>query len=935
MRAALLVAAGAIVNGQSVHPLAQPRFDQGAVDANFRIGHIKLTFQQTAAQSADLGRLLAAQRDPSSPEFNHWLTPEQYGDRFGLNRADLARVRSWLTAAGFTIEYTARGRNWIAFSGTAGQVEAALHTSVRKYSIRGETHFAVAAEPVIPSELKQLTAGFLGLNDFRPRSLARPGYASGSGYSLAPGDLATIYDINPLYQQGLDGSGQKIVIVGQSAVNTADIQQFRDKYGLGAAKIKLVSDGTPAQTDAGDLMEADLDLEWAGAIAPNASLIYVYGSDADHAAFYAIDQNLGPILSESFGLCEADVPPTAASQYEAEAKKANALGITWIAASGDSGAAGCDYGGTTASRGLAVSFPASVPEITAVGGTEFNEGNGVYSSAANGTHGGSALGYIPEMAWNDTTPWFVAETGPALAATGGGVSTFYSKPSWQVGPGVPADGQRDVPDIALAGANDHDPYNIISGGQPNLVGGTSAAAPVFAGILPLLNQHVQKNGAGNINAAVYGLALSSPAMFHDVVNNSNIVPCESGSPDCVKGTLGYTAGFGYDLATGLGSVDANNLVGGWTAALSAGATPVISSVANAASYLPGVVAPGEMILISGTGLGPTQLGGTALTGPGTISTQYTTNALIKVMVNGVAAPLMYASSTAVAAMVPYETTGSTAQVTVTYQGTTSAAATVNVAASAPGIFTANASGQGQAAAVNYGPNIPNSPTNQAAQGSTVILYVTGEGQTSPGGLDGTFPKAPFPAPILPVSVTIGGVPAVIQYAGAASGKVAGIMELNVAVPATVSGNALPVVIQVGNAVSQSGVTIAVAATGVSGFAMTSQETSGSILIDPSGSLTCSAPPARSSFSTTESRLWAYFSFSGAQYGDVISSNWLHPSGQVDSYQPTLTLTHAGNGCAAVPLAIVGAAAAQDPGDWQVKIFRNGTLQSTLPFTITP
>jgi uncharacterized protein (TIGR03437 family) len=932
--AGLFVAAG-ILNAQNVHPLAQPRFDQGTIDANFRLSHIKLTFQQTASQRADLDQLLAAQRDPSSPEYNHWLTPEQYGDRFGLNLADLARVRAWLTSAGFTIDYAARGRDWIAFSGTAAQVEAALHTSVHRYAIGGESHFALATEPVIPSELKPFTAGLLGLDDFRPRSMAKPGYTSGSGYSLAPGDLATIYDINPLYQQGLDGSNQKIVIVGQAAVNMTDIQQFRNNYGLGAAKIKLVSDGTQAHADPGDLTEADLDLEWAGAIAPNVSLIYVYGADADQAAFYAIDQNFAPIVSESFGLCEADTPPTAVSQFEAEAKKANSMGITWIAASGDSGAAGCDYGGTVASRGLAVSFPASVPEVTAVGATEFNEGNGVYSATANGTHGGSALGYIPEMAWNDTNPWFVAETGPMLASTGGGVSTFYAKPSWQAGPGVPADGQRDVPDIALVGSNDHDPYNVISGGQNQLVGGTSAAAPVFAGMLALLNQHLQKGGVGNINASVYGLALSSPSMFHDVINNSNIVPCEDGSPNCVSGTLGYAAGIGYDLTTGLGSVDTANLVNGWSAALSGGATPVISSIANAASYIPGVVVPGEMVVISGTGLGPAQLGGMQLTGAGTISTQYTANAMIKVLVNGVAAPLMYASSTAVAVMVPYETTGSAAQVTVTYQGTTSAAFTVKVAPSAPGVFTANASGQGQAAAVNYGPNVPNSAANPATPGSTIVLYETGEGQTSPGGMDGTFVKAPLPAPVLPVSVTIGGVPAVVQYAGGAAGKVAGMMQLDVVVPAAVSGSALPVVVQVGNAISQSGVTVAVAPGAGSGFAMTSQETSGSIVTGLTGALTCSAPAARSSFASTESRVWTYFSFTGAQYGDVISSNWVHPSGQVDSYQPTLTLTHPGTGCAAVPLAIAGGAGAQDPGNWQVEVFRNGTLEFTLPFTITP
>jgi uncharacterized protein (TIGR03437 family) len=937
----LLACAATTLDGQVVHPLAQFRYDQGPVEGTFRLGYIQMTFRQSAAQREGLDQLLKAQRDPTSPDYHNWLTPEQYADRFGLTLTDLERVTAWLTSAGFRIEYTARGRDWIAFSGTAAQVQSALQASVHRYRISGETHFAVAAEPSIPSELEPLVSTLLGLNDFHPKAMAKPAFTSASGHSLAPGDLATIYDINALYQQGIDGSGQKIVIVGQYEAGASDIQTFRKNYGLGQAIIKMVPDGTTPGVNPSDLVEADLDLEWASAIARNATLIYVYGADADISAFYAIDQNLAPIVSESFGSPEACTQPSAPAQYEAESKKGNALGITWIAASGDSGAASgqlgigpCLPGGeSAASFGRGVSFPASVPEITAVGGTEFNEGNGSYWSLVNGANGGSALSYIPEMAWNDTVPGDVTQTGPSPAA-GGGVSNLYQKPFWQIGPGVPADGHRDLPDIALAAANDHDPYNIITSGQPTYIGGTSAAAPVFAGMLALLNQRLQQKGAGNINASLYGLALSSPAMFHDVVNNNNLVSCDAGTLNCVNGTLGYVAGIGYDQATGLGSVDAYNLVTGWSSAVGSGVAPVINSVANAASYVTGVVSPGEMVVVFGTGLGPAQLAGLALDSAGFVSSQYSANAVISVQFNGFAAPLMYTSSTAIAAIVPYEITGSTAQVTVTYQGKTSAPATVRVTASVPGIFTADASGMGQAAAVNDGPRTTNSAASPAVQGSTITLYATGEGQTWPGGVDGTpAPSAPFPAPILPVSVTIGGVQALVQYAGGAFGEVAGMLQINVLVPSTVQGNALPVVVQVGSATTQSGVTIAVAAAPASGFAIASQEIAAGFVTDSSGALTCSTPPAKSSFLTTESRLWVFFDYSGAESGDLIASHWLHPSGLVDAYKPSLILNSGGSGCVALPLGIVGTGVTLDPGNWQVKVFRNGIFEFALPFTI--
>jgi uncharacterized protein (TIGR03437 family) len=194
-----------------------------------------------------------------------------------------------------------------------------------------------------------------------------------------------------------------------------------------------------------------------------------------------------------------------------------------------------------------------------------------------------------------------------------------------------------------------------------------------------------------------------------------------------------------------------------------------------------------------------------------VSTQYSANAEIAVQFNGFAAPLVYTSSAAIAVMVPYEVTGSTARVTVTYQGKTSAPETVNVAASVPGVFTAGASGVGQAVVINnYEAGTLNSAAQPAAQGSAIILYATGEGQTWPEGVDGKIASLPLPVPSLPVRVTIGGVQAVVQYAGGAPGQVAGMMQFIVVVPAGVSGSAVPVVVEIGNASSQVGVTIAVA-----------------------------------------------------------------------------------------------------------------------------
>ena len=546
-----------------VPPRAQPQFDQGALDPATEVGYVTLRLTPSAA----IEPLLAAQRNPSSPDFQRWLTPEQFGDRFGLSAGDLSKITTWLQSEGLKINDVARGRHWITFSGTAAQMGRALHTEMHRYRVNGENHFSNATDPSIPAALAPVVSGVDGLSDFDDQPAYRnsrlaPDYTSGSSHYLAPADFATIYNLTPLYAAGLDGTGQKIAIVGRTDVSLTDIRAFRKQFNLAAKDPQMVLYGADPGTSSGDVTEADLDLEWSGAIAPNATIVYVYSRSINTSAQYAVDQNIAPVMSMSYGGCELE--NQLGLRYIAQ--QANAQGITWIVSSGDQGASTCDLSSVTpqASKGLTADFPSTIPEITAVGGTEFNEGNrSSYWAATNGSNSGSALSYIPEIVWNDSVQ------RNQLSASGGGASALFTKPVWQTGPGVPNDNARDVPDVALAASPDHDGYLFENSGALRVVGGTSAGSPSFAGIVALLNQYlVSKNilpqpGLGNLNPTLYRLAQSTTNIFHDIVSGDNRVACEQGSPNCVNGLVGYAAAPGYDLTTGLGSFDANRLVTEW------------------------------------------------------------------------------------------------------------------------------------------------------------------------------------------------------------------------------------------------------------------------------------------------------------------------------------------------------------------------------------
>ena len=598
----------------NLHPDAISQFDVGPVDPSLKLDHMTLMLKRSSAQQAALDRLLAGQQNPSSPDYHAWLTPEQFADRFGLSQNDIAKVADWLRSEGLAVDAISRARNWIWFSGTANQIQGALQTSLRRYNVGGEMHFANASEPSVPAVLAPFVLGVVGLDDFRPKSkqpkinpLAgdaakgslRPQFSTPSGTNyLAPGDFATIYNVNPLYNLGYDGSGQRIAVIGQSAVDLADMQLFRILYGLPKHDPQLVLvPGSPDPGQTSDMQEAALDIEWAGAVARNANITYVYSMDSLLSLIYAVDQNVAPIVSYSFGICEQSESEFLILSIRSLAQEANAQGITWVASSGDSGAAGCDpHDDPTkaqALHGLKVGFPASLPEVTAVGGTQFDEGTGQYWNTSNSSTLASALSYIPEKGWNESD-------AQGLAASGGGLSQVFPKPAWQIAPGVPDANSRAIPDVALS-AGIHDGYLVVAGGQPVVVSGTSAAAPAFAGIVALVNHYQVLNGVstqygqGNINPNLYSIARNTAGVFHDITSGTNVVPCVTSTLNCPGGTLGYSAGAGYDLVTGLGSVNAFNLAVSLTKQWS---TPIISGLDPNSVVVGGA---GFTLAVSGTG----------------------------------------------------------------------------------------------------------------------------------------------------------------------------------------------------------------------------------------------------------------------------------------------------------------------------------------------
>ncbi|MGD1155696.1 MAG: protease pro-enzyme activation domain-containing protein [Terriglobia bacterium] len=669
----------------NVHPLARAEYDRGVAPDDLPMARMLLVLRRGDDQETALRQLLEDQQVKSSPHYHQWLASEEFGQRFGPADADIQAVADWLTGQGFQVNQVAAGRTVIEFSGTAGLVRQDLHTEIHRFAVNGKEHWANASDPQIPAALAPVVAGIASLNNFprKPQSRRLGAFSrskltsevqplftiptsNGNYYPLGPTDFATIYNLLPLWTAGKDGTGQTIAVVGQTNINVQDVRGFRSVFGLPAKDPNIILNG-PDPGINGDEDEAVLDVEWSGAVARGATIELVVSetteatNGVDLSALYVIDNNLAPVMSESYGACEAYLGVGGNAFYNVLWEQAAAQGITVVIATGDSGSTTCDvYPETAAQYGLAVSGLASTPFNLAVGGTDFDDVStwSTYWNATNNTSTlSSAKSYIPEMTWNDscarsglsTLCASVSSDGIDLIAGGGGPSNCvnstgdfpnftcsggYPKPSWQSGLGVPGDGARDIPDLSLfAGDGLNRSFYAVCQADalpPGYVscdpyayewyftgaGGASASAQVFAGIMALVNQAHGRQG--NANYVLYPLAAKSGAscnsstapgtsttcVFYDLnltkagKASNNSVACKAGTPNCSNtssngyGILVYppatsspawTTNAGYDRATGLGSVNAANLVNNWNSVSFTPSTTTLSLSTNPAT----------------------------------------------------------------------------------------------------------------------------------------------------------------------------------------------------------------------------------------------------------------------------------------------------------------------------------------------------------------
>jgi len=673
----------------NVHPKARAEFDGGAVADATPVTRILMVLQRGAEQEAALRQLMEEQQTKNSPNYHAWLTPEDFGKKFGPADADVQTVTDWLTSHGFQNIKVAKGKTVVEFSGNAGQVRKAFATEIHKYNVNGEEHFANASDPQIPVALAPVVAGVASLHDFRKRAYARragtfrrikatgevkPLFTTSTGcgangttqcLALGPADFAKIYNSAPLLSAGvpIDGTGQSIAIVGRTNINLTDVQQFRSIFGLPAnfTSSNIILNGPdPGVTSSGEEIEADLDVQWSGSVAPMAQILFVVTESpqsttatdgVDLSALYIVDNNIAPVLSDSFGSCESAMVTGGNALYNAMWQQAAAQGITVVVAAGDDGSAGCDPSAqpNAATLGLAVSGTASTPFNVAMGGTDFDQvgKTSTFWSTTNSTlpYTGqtpltelSAIGYIPETTWNDScasggqasncTATKInsdqqSNPGVDVVAGSGGPSSIYAKPSWQAVTGVPGDGRRDLPDVSLFASDGNNGSSYVvcqadansgTGSSTSscdlnspfldfqLVGGTSAATPTFAGIMALVNQKTGQR-QGNANYVLYALAnnetfancnsttvlAGNACVFYDVTKGNNSVACSGGSSNCSntasgqfgiivsQGTPAFKTSTGYDLATGLGSVNIANLVNSWTSISRSSATVALTS----------------------------------------------------------------------------------------------------------------------------------------------------------------------------------------------------------------------------------------------------------------------------------------------------------------------------------------------------------------------
>jgi subtilase family serine protease len=503
----------------NTRPEASAQNDLGAVPDDFAMEHMQLQLQRPAAQEQALQQFINQLHNPKSQNFHKWMTAEQFGQTYGATDQDVNTITSWLQSQGFTVNSVYPSRMVIDFSGSAGHVRQSLHTEIHYLSANGARHIANMSDPQIPAALAPVVAGVVSLHDFTPHSMkkSRPLYTYTSQGSpvqaVTPSDLATIYNLTPLFNNGNTGAGQTIAVIEDSNLyNSADFDTFRSTFGLSQYSSGSLTTLHPAPASGvtncqnpgssnGDDGEATLDAEWASAAAPGAAIVLASCANTrtTFGGLIALQNLIGAstpptVISVSYGQCEAENGAASNAAFSSVFQQAVAEGISVFVAAGDEGAASCDAGASGATHGIGVSGWASTPYNVAVGGTDFADSyggtNNTYWSSTNSATFGSALSYIPEIPWDDSCASGLLASalsfsatygadglcsssaarqyglvqvaagsgGPSGCAIGipnitgivGGTCQGYAKPSWQSGlAGIPGDGVRDIPDVSL------------------------------------------------------------------------------------------------------------------------------------------------------------------------------------------------------------------------------------------------------------------------------------------------------------------------------------------------------------------------------------------------------------------------------------------------------------------------------------------------------
>src|ERR1035437_8575949 len=585
------------------HPFwASPANNIGSVPPDLPLDQLTLVLSRSPQQEAAFQQFLADQQNPASPNYHHWLTPAEVGQRFGLSDQDIAAITGWLQSQGLHVNWVSPSRIFVGFGGSAANIGLALQSELHYYNVNGAQQISISSDPMIPQALAPAIKAVHGLYTIDEHPLYQAGgmqsvspleTANSGNHYLAPADFATIYDL----PASLTGAGMTIGIVDRSRTNFADFSNFRALTGStfpNPTEIVPTAfggvDPGPAYTappggttSTSEQGEATLDVVRAGTVAPGASLLLVVATAASGGievdAQFLVQSTPVPaqVMTISFGACESSAGTAGVTFWDTLFQQAAAEGISVFVPSGAVGAAGgAPHGSAPPASPLPNSpnYICSSSYVTCVGGTEFNEGSNPsqYWTSGNGAGLLSVLSYIPEGAWNEST-------ASKVSASGGGVSSVIPTPSWQIGNGVPtARAGRYTPDISFSSSG-HDAYFtclaangyscVVSGGSytSGAFYGTSAAAPDMAGITALLDQ---KLGApqGNLNSEIYSLAAAVPAAFHDVtVATSGVATCDINTASMCNNSIallsgsgaqpGFLVGNGYDEATGLGSLDVN------------------------------------------------------------------------------------------------------------------------------------------------------------------------------------------------------------------------------------------------------------------------------------------------------------------------------------------------------------------------------------------